>query len=195
MMLPETFIDWWFNPWAISADVTQAPGSNDLVARRDGYRAWCASAMIPGDLPLHFDPVWSSVAMMEGATMQRAAGLFMGLIAARQPDQEVLRALPLSDQKWCRSIAATQPLQAYALAHPESTDTLDICGLAELAIRLELGFPGLWPRLQLHLPANSQASIALRRQNNWAGTEDILRSTTRSQRCWRLCQQRSEETS
>lgn len=194
MMLSETFIDWWFNPWMIGVESVPDTEANDLVARRDGYQTWCASANILGDLPRYFDPTWSSVAMTEGPLLQHTASLFMGLIAARQPDQRVLRALPLGDQKWCRSIAATQPLQAYAVPHPESTDTLDICGLAEMAIRLEQGFPGLWPRLQLHLPANIQASITLRTQNNWATAEDILRSTMRSQRCWRLCQQRSEET-
>lgn len=193
-MLSETFIDWWFNPWTIGDNTLQG-SSNDLLARRDGYRAWCTSARIPGDLPHQFDPVWSSVAMLERATLQHAAALFMGLIAARQPGQDALRALPLADQKWCRAVAATQPLQAYAVAHPESTDTLDICGLAEMALRLEQGFPGLWPRLQLHLPADSRTSIALRMQNSWAGPQDILRSTTRSQRCWRLCHLRSEEHS
>ena len=194
-MLSETFIDWWFNPWSIGTDTPSGTGDNNLIAQRDGYRTWCANARIPGDLPLHFDPTWSSVAMVDGLKLPYAGSLFMGLITARQPDQKVLRALPLSDQKWCRAIAATQPLHAYVVPHPESIDTLDICGLAEMAIRLEQGFPGLWPRLQLHLPAQSQASIKLRTQNNWATPEDILRSTTRSQRCWRLCQQRSEENS
>ncbi len=192
-MLSETFIDWWFSPWSIGT--TSDTAEHGLIARRDGYQAWCANARIPGDLPLHFDPAWSSVAMLDGLTLQSAASLFMGLIAARQPDQEALRGLPLGDQKWCRAIAATQPLHAYVVPHPDSSDSLDVCGLAEMAIRLEQGFPGLWPRLQLHLPAQSKAGIKLRMQNNWATPEDILRSTTRSQRCWRLCQQRSEENS
>jgi hypothetical protein len=191
-MLSETFVDWWFNPWSIGSDTTSDTVDNALVARRDGYRTWCASARIPGDLPQHFDPAWSGVALLDGPTLQYAATLFMGLITARQPEQDALRALPLSDQKWCRSIAATQPLHAYVVAHPENTDTLAICGMAEMAIRLDQGFPGLWPRLQLHLPAQRQASVTLRAQNNWATPEDILRSKTRSQRCWRLCQQRSE---
>lgn len=194
-MLSETFIDWWFNPWHIGIDAVFDTEDNDLVARRDSYQSWCAGARIPSDLPQQFDPTWSGVAMTEGPLLQHTATLFMGLIAARQSDQEILRVLPLTDQKWCRSIAATQPLQAYAVPHPESTDTLDICGLTEMAIRLEQGFPGLWPRLQLHLPANIQASITVRKQNNWATAEDIRRSTIRSQRCWRLCQQRSEENS
>ncbi|MFT5532091.1 MAG: hypothetical protein ACI8WM_001674 [Burkholderiaceae bacterium] len=194
-MLSETFIDWWFNPWTIGADTASELRSADLIAQRDEYRTWCASARIPGGLPQHFDPAWSCVAMIEGQVLQHAASLFMGLIAARQPDQSAIRALPLTDQKWCRSIAATQPLHAYAVPHPESTDTLDTCGLAEIAIRLEQGFPGLWPRLQLQLPADIQASITLRTQANWATEDDILRSTTRSLRCWRLCQQRSEENS
>ncbi len=192
-MLSETFIDWWFSPWTLGADTTSDTGENGLIAQRDRYRTWCASAEVPGDLPRHFDPSWSTLAMMDGPTMQYAASLFMGLITARQSDQEALRALPLSDQKWCRAIAATQPLHAYVVAHPESTDTLDICGLAEIAIRLDQGFPGLWSRLQLHLSEQSRVSIKLRKQSNWATPEDILRSSTRSQRCWRLCQQRSEE--
>ena len=193
-MLSETFVDWWFSPWSIGSGTPSDTADDELFARRDGYRTWCASACIPGDLPHHFDPAWSGVATLDGSTLQDAASLFMGLMCARQSDQEALRALPLKDQKWCRAIAATQPLHAYVVAHPESTDTLAICGMAEIAIRLDQGFPGLWPRLQLHLPAHHQASVRLRAQNNWATPEDILRSATRSQRCWRLCQQRSEES-
>ncbi|GAA4031362.1 hypothetical protein [Actimicrobium antarcticum] len=191
-MVTDAFIDWWFAPWNHAGeDAPPIPG-DDAVGKRDAYRNWCAEAHVASDFPLQFDPAWSIVAGIEQAQLQHTASLFMGLIAARQPDQSVLRSLPFDDQKWCLSIAATQPLQPFSVNHPQSQDDVHTRGLAELAIRLEQGFPGLWSRLQLGLPLAIRSAVAIRMQNCWADQNQIARSSIRSQRCWRWCRQRSE---
>lgn len=226
-MLSADFIDWWFAPWrdapdAMSSDVVPCDATahspmstdalstesaannfvvssmtNDVVSQRDGYRDWCSQASISSELPHQFDPQWCDTALIKPAGLQRAAELFMGLIAARQPLQThrtTLNKLPFDDRKWCLSLAATQLLPAYSVDHPEADDSLVTRGLAELAIRLNAGFPGLWSRLQLRLPPTHRAAVQLRIQNSWADRETITRSAVRSQRCWRLCTQRSEVT-
>jgi hypothetical protein len=191
-MLSDDFIDWWFAPW-LHADPDQpsAHGS-DLLGQRDGYRDWCAKVGIASSLPAEFDPLWSTAIMTDLSLLQHTASLFIGLIAARQQNRALLDTLDFSDRKWCLSIAATQPLHAYAVEHPASDDSAEIRGLAEFAIRLEHGFPGAWPRLQLMLPPTERAAIAVRLQNSWADHQAVNRAAARSQRCWRLCQQRSE---
>lgn len=211
-MLSADFIDWWFAPWHDEFTITPTASSDkfssgavdavyavhataDLLSRRDGYRDWCTEAAISSELPQIFDPQWSATALIPPANLQHAAGLFMGLIAARQPfhtQQISLNKLPFDDRKWCLSLAATQLLPAYSVDHPEADDSLTTRGLAELAIRLNAGFPGLWARLQLRLHAAHRSAVQLRIQNSWADRDTIVRSATRSQRCWRLCLQRSE---
>ncbi|WP_326940515.1 hypothetical protein [Actimicrobium sp. GrIS 1.19] len=192
--MPDGFVDWWFAPWSYASAATHASADADLVGRRDAYRDWCASMEVPGEFPLQFDPGWHCAVSTDGAELQHTAALFMGLIAARSADQAALSSLSLADRRWCLSIAATQPLQAFAVAHPDSDDTLAGCGLAELAIRLEQGFPGLWPRLRLTLPGELRTAVGLRADNRWPDADHVGRAARRSQRCWRLCRQRSEES-
>lgn len=192
-MLSDNFIDWWFAPWRYAIAPISATVDDDVISQRDGYRNWCAQAAIASELPPQFDPHWSSAAVENADLLAQAASLFMGLIAARQPlkaQQQSFNLLTLDDRKWCLSLAATQLLPAYAVEHPESDDDCAIRGMAELAIRLDAGFPGLWPRLQMTLQEADRAAVQLRLQNNWADHEVITRSATRSQRCWRLCLQR-----
>lgn len=205
-MLSADFIDWWFAPWR-NATMPTSPAPNiknpigttdDLVGLRDGYRDWCAQASISSELPQNFDPQWSDTALIPHEDLPRAAGLFMGLIAARQPfqtQQISLNKLAFEDRKWCLSLAATQHLPAYSVDHPDADDSLVTRGLAELALRLNAGFPGLWSRLQLRLQETHRCAVQLRIQNSWADRDTIAHSAKRSQRCWRLCMQRSQHRS
>lgn len=192
-MLAADFIDWWFSPWEYAIDVAPTAFGDDLIGQRDGYRNWCAESSITSDLPQLFDPHWSSAALRDARQLEQAASLFMGLIAARQPlptHQATLNTLAFDDRKWCLSLAATQLLPAYSVDHPDSDDACAVRGMAELAIRLNVGFPGVWSRLQLTLPQPERAAVQLRVQNSWADRDAINRSAVRSQRCWRLCLQR-----
>lgn len=192
-MLSDDFIDWWYTPWRYAIAPSPAAASEELISQRDDYRNWCARAAIASDLPQHFDPHWSGAALSNADLLTQSAALFMGLIAARQPlntQQETFNVLPFDDRKWCLSLAATQLLPAYAVDHPDNDDEPAIRGMAELAIRLDAGFPGLWSRLQMTLQEAERAAVQLRVQNNWADHEAITRTATRSQRCWRLCLQR-----
>ena len=191
-MLSIDFLDWWFAPWTHADAAHPTASATDLLARRDGYRDWCAQAGIVSALPHEFDPLWSMAVITELPRLQKTAQLFNGLIAARQQNLALLDTLDFNDRKWCLSIAATQPLHAYAVDPPACDDSTEVRGLAELAIRVEHGFAGLWPRLQLMLPLSQRSVIALRIQNSWADHDAIARAAPRSQRCWRLCQQRSE---
>ena len=192
-MLSSDFIDWWFAPWRYAIDAPPIKVDDDLVSQRDGYRTWCAEAGIVSDLPSQFDPIWSSAAVSDAQVLTQAASLFMGLIAARQPlqtHQATLNALPFNDRKWCLSLAATQLLPAYAVDYPGVEEPVAVTGLAELAIRLNIGFPGMWSRLQMTLPQADRAAVNLRIQNSWADQDIVNRAAVRSQRCWRLCLQR-----
>lgn len=193
MMSPD-FIDWWFAPWTYAIGIGDLAGTEELMARRDGYREWCSAAQVISELPPECDAQWTSAALIDGAALQHAATLFMGLIAARQQDQNALAQIPLVERRWCLSVAATQPLHAYAVDHPDDHQELPLRGLAELAIRLDHGFPGLWSRLRLTLPESTRAAVALRLQNSWADQDILMQAASRSQRCWRLCRQRVTTT-
>ena len=197
-MLTDSFIDWWFAPWHYAIAPHPSAVAQDLISQRDGYRNWCAQAAIASELPAQFDPQWTSAAVSDANVLSQAASLFMGLISARQPlqaQQGTFNALSFEDRKWCLSLAATQLLPAYAVDHPECDEDGAIRGMAELAIRLNSGFPGLWSRLQMTLQAADRAAVQLRVQNSWADHEAVNRSAARSQRCWRLCLQRSRGVS
>ena len=192
-MLSTTFIDWWFAPWRYAIDTASTKVDDDLVSQRDGYRNWCNEAGIASDLPTQFDPHWTSAAVSDAHLLEQAASLFMGLIAARQPLQthhSTLNLLAFDDRKWCLSLAATQLLPSYAVDYPGADDSLAARGLAELAIRLNSGFPGIWSRLQMTLPPLDREDVNVRMQNSWADRDTVTRGAVRSQRCWRLCLQR-----
>lgn len=193
-MLSDAFIDWWFTPWSYAATASaHLLPADDLLAQRDQYGFWCAQAGVRTDFPGDFDPGWQVAAIHVGPELRKAAELFGGLIAARSQDQSVLSQLPISDRKWCMSIATTQPLKGCREVQFQPGDPVEVRGLIELARRLEHGFPGLWTRLRLLLPeplANRVETLlpaALAEWGSAAGPE------VRAQRCWKICHTRAAQ--
>ncbi|OGB25906.1 MAG: hypothetical protein A3I66_12050 [Burkholderiales bacterium RIFCSPLOWO2_02_FULL_57_36] len=192
-MLPPTFLDWWFAPWAHASGRTPClPSAIDQLGRRDGYRLWCAEAGIDPDIPLHFDPAWHIAATADGTEFIATARLFAGLLAARDHDQAVLGALPFADRKWCVSIAATQPLQRCSHVRYDGGESIEVRGMVELARRLEHGFPGLWGRLRLTLPIALADKVDRLRHEAVAMELKLDACATRAQRCWQHCRNRAE---
>lgn len=185
-MLPHAFVDWWFAPWSYAHRVdAHLPLAADRLGQRDGYRLWCDRTGIAADLPGNFDPAWSDAVCTDGSQLKATARLFAGLMAARDHEQPVLDALPFAERKWCISIAATQPLLRCRQARYSTADAIEVRGLVELARRLKNGFPGLWPRLRLMLPAGEAAQVDRLLDTAVATASDT--SAVRAQRCWRLC--------
>ncbi|HEX7635820.1 MAG TPA: hypothetical protein VF427_11135 [Noviherbaspirillum sp.] len=184
-MLSDTFIDWWFAPWSYAVNIpARLQPAADLLARRDQYGFWCAEAGVQTDFPDDFDPGWQVAAVHAQAELRKAAELFCGLIAARAQDQSVLSLLPISERRWCMSIAGTQPLKGCAEVTFLPADPLEVRGLTELASCLEHGFPGIWTRLRLLLPeplANRVETLLPVQRRSAAG------SAVRAQRCWQMC--------
>ncbi|QGZ42144.1 hypothetical protein IP92_05458 [Pseudoduganella flava] len=181
MMQPDdAFVDWWHTPWRLpyapQAWPDGAAPAGEL-ARRHGYRLWCDAAGVPAALPATFDPQWQAMARCDGPALETAAGLYGGLLAARERDHAALARLPLAQRRWCMSVALTQPLTAL-VPGLAGTDR----GLAELAAALAAGFPGLWPRLRLLLPPEQTAHIA---------PAGAAAASPRLARCWRLCAERA----
>jgi len=187
-MLSDDFVDWWFRPWQYAAEQpARWRAATSEFARRDGYRLWCADAGIAADLPAVFDPGWQQAAAGGAPQLLAQAALFAGLTAARAHDLARLNSLSLADRKWCVSVAATQPLHTLRPEAFSEGDTLAVCGLVELARRLEPAFPGLWPRLQLMLPAALGGRIEQLLGDAGELTES---SPLRAQRCWKICCER-----
>lgn len=191
-MLPNTFIDWWFAPWhyATHTPARLSPAA-DLLAQRDQYGFWCAETGVRADFPGDFDPGWQVAAATSGPELCKTAELFGALIAARGQDQSVLGRLPISDRRWCMSIAITQPLKGCREVQFHPTDPVEVRGLTELARRLEHGFPGIWTRLRLLLPeplANRVDTLLPAALAEWdpAGGPEV-----RAQRCWQMCRTRA----
>jgi hypothetical protein len=188
--LPEPFLDWWFAPWeyADRKAVGLADGGDGL-ARRDGYRLWCERERVAPDLPVRGDPAWHIACSTDGQKLMRSASLFAGLFAARAHDRTLLHQLSLSDRKWCAGIASLQPLHSMQAAGGDTA--LALRGLAELAIRLEGAFPGMWSRLRLLLPVGPTRAVdAVVAAANGA-TGQRATATLRVQRCWQLCEERA----
>ncbi|MDB5772250.1 MAG: hypothetical protein JWM42_2624 [Burkholderia sp.] len=189
-MLPDSFLDWWFAPWGYAKD---APPYSALVAdymgQRDSYHLWCAQADVAANFPERFDPEWHATVTDDGSELVEAARLFAGLIAARRHDQTVLKQLQFDDRRWCLGIATTQPLDGCELPFAED-DPVEVRGLVELARRLEYGFPGIWSRLRLTLPAALAGRVG---QLLGAALETGERAAAsrRAQRCWSLCRARA----
>lgn len=191
-MLPHFFFDWWFAPWAFArADAQCLPLSADWLGQRDGYRLWCAELGVVADLPESLDPAWHVAAVESGEELCGAARLFAGLIAAREHNQQVLGELPFADRKWCVSIAATQPLRGAGTLPYAADDDITVRGLVELARRLEPGFPGIWSRLRLTLPAEVAARVDCLLEAALGPGRSIDASAIRAQRCWTLCRGRA----
>jgi hypothetical protein len=193
-MLPNAFIDWWFNPWECAAPAREWPlPAADALGRRDAYRLWCAHAAVVADLPQRFAPFWHVLAGMSGTELTATARLFAGLIAAREHQQAVLGELAFEHRKWCISIAATQPLRSAQGATYTAQDGIEVRGMVELAHRLERGFPGLWSRLRLTLDPALTARVERLAQSVVACAVDeaAATATSRVARCWTLCRLRA----
>lgn len=185
-MLPHAFVDWWFAPWSYADGGDAAlPLAADQLGQRDGYRLWCDQSGIAADFPGSFDPAWSAAVCADRTELMATARLFAGLMAAREHEHPVLDALPFAERKWCMSIAATQPLVRCRQAQYGKDESIEVRGLVELARRLTNGFPGLWPRLRLMLPAGEAAQVDRLLGTAVATASDA--SAVRAQRCWRLC--------
>lgn len=181
-MLTESFIDWWFAPWRLQTTTTTC---EDLLAQRDGYRLWCEQHAIAADLPSQFDAGWVIAASSDCEKLCATARLFAGVMVARTHEITSLNSLTKAERKWCVSVASTQPMPISIKPAVRTGLSLTALGLAELAWRLQLSFPGIWPRLQLLLQTELRESL----NHALAETEAFSNLTMqRAQRCWQVCQ-------
>lgn len=192
-MLPSSVFDWWFAPWTYAVDSDlRLPLALDRFAQRDGYRLWCSLADVDPDFPPHFHAAWSIAVTSSGSELIAAARLFAGLMAAREHDQNLLGHLSFEDHKWCVSVAATQPIIRCPQVEYAVDESIEVCGLVELARRLESGFPGLWSRLRLTLPRALVDQITMRLRDAAIAIVETDSALIRAQRCWRMCRARVE---
>lgn len=192
-MLPQSFLEWWFEPWRYAAANQDCMADvKDVYARRDGYRIWCQQAGVTPELPPRFDPGWCVAANGSPASIMGAAYLFGGLILTRNRDLDCLRFFTPAERKWCLSIAATQPLQPLSGLFVQSREAARLCGLLELAIRLEIGFPGMWSRLRLMLPGTLAQETASLLEDAATDRTGVQSPNARPQRCWRMCLARAD---
>lgn len=196
-MFAQSLIDWWFMPWSYAAQSGAAwPPMTDPLGSRDRYRLWCRAADVVADFPAQCDSGWSVAAVTDGAQLLAAARLYAGLLAAREHDNADARAALLSlspaERKWCLSVAATQPLRSFAYGIEFDAGAIVLYGLLELARYLNEGFPGMWSRLRLTLPALLAAQVdALLDIAPKGGVAAVLQ-IARAQRCWGMCLLRVE---
>jgi len=190
------FLDWWFAPWEYAAGQEDLlPQAAGLAAQRDGYRLWCRRAGIAPDLPAHFDASWQVVALRKHNDFLRCAHLFGGLFAAREHNFDELGQLPRETRLWCLGVALTQPLQTARHGSRRAlAGGIEVRGLLELALRLEQGFPGMWSRLALMLPAplSTLLASALDVGDGVAVAELASPEQARLQRCWKICAARAK---
>lgn len=192
------FLDWWFRPWEYALDgaIDDSAGAasmHDDLARRDGYRLWCRRAGIAADLPVHSQAAWQTLAENDGADLLATAQLFGGLLAARQQHNAALAELPPAQRAWCLRTAALQPLVCHAARLHPAGNGLALRALTELAYHLHYTVPGMWPRLALALPAETQQPVAALLQQLLAQAPDPAQApagATRVLRCWRMCRDR-----
>jgi hypothetical protein len=198
-ILPEWFLDWWFAPWQYAGAAARMYAgaaarmahADDVIALRDGYRLWCEQAHVAADLPASFDKEWHIACTTNGDELVRTARLFAGLFAARAHEQEALNELSLADRKWCAGIASIQPVRAMVTYPAKEPGSIDVSGLAELAMRLEQAFPGMWSRLRLMLPPSGAGKVDAILGQMPSAAPDNAASVTRIRRCWQMCRQRA----
>lgn len=191
-MAPEEFLSWWFAPWRwAGAAAEEVPYARDEIARRDGYRSWCARNEVPAALPADADHAWMALAATEGPALLATARLFGGLLAARGQDRALLSQLAAPERRWCMSIASLQPLAPSSAARYAARDGLEVRGMIEACRYVERDFPGIWPRLRLLLePAlGDRVSVLLKRTAREAAPPPHAKE--RVLRCWQLCRRRA----
>lgn len=192
-MLSQLFLEWWFDPWRYAAVRNRSMlDAEDYFGRRDAYRLWCLDAGVAQGLPPKFDAGWCVMACRTSATVLGAARLFGGLVAARDRNLDSLCFFRPAERKWCLSIAATQPLQSLSGLLVQSVGGAQLCGLLELSIYLERGFPGLWSRVRLALPDALAQEMGTHLDTCRADRSGNAQSDSRPQRCWRMCLARAD---
>ncbi|KQV58048.1 hypothetical protein ASD07_26780 [Duganella sp. Root336D2] len=174
------FLDWWFDP-------SMRAGAAAPLSRRLGYRLWCGDHGVRPDFPRAFDSGWQQFAGCEAAVLLHAARLYGALLAVREGRHGALAELHSGERRWSLATAAIQPLAR--LCQPGGDLQCD--GLREFACAMEAGFPGMWDRLRLSLPAEPAADAGA------ALTAFVLRgmaagaasgaAARRRLRCWCLC--------
>lgn len=186
----EMFVDWWFAPWRY-ARKDDRPALHDcvnsLLGRRDAYRHWCALTSVTPHMPSCPDWQWQAAASSDTDELLQAAELFGGLLAARRQRHDELAQLAPPQRRWCLSVASTQPLRDWAGDLPEGAHSPRERGLLELALRLERGFPGMWSRLRLLLPAHQAEALAPLLGGAGASVCSSQPLRERDRRCWLMC--------
>lgn len=183
----DAFLQWWFEPWRYGGGALPAV-CDSVLGRRAIYRQWCDGSDVIAGLPAH--PVWDWQAALcyEAPQLMRAAELFAGLLAARSHRNDELARLDPELRRWCLAVALTQPLADWCVMPPSSAaadaNTVAWRGLAELALRLERVFPGMWSRLRLLLPSDARQGVAAAMA---AGARAALTPRERDRRCWLMC--------
>lgn len=190
-MLSQQALDWWFSPWTYAAGGAGfLPLAAEGLGQRDGYRLWCGKANVAAELPSACDPGWEAAFITSGDELMATARLFRGLMLAREQNLDKLAGLPIADRKWCCSIASTQPLRPVRHDGAGRPESIDVEGLVDIAVRLEHGFPGAWPRLRLTLPETVASGVDALMPHVHEDRAALDTSTVRAQRCWRLCRAR-----
>lgn len=183
----DAFLQWWFEPWRYGGRALPA-ACDSVLGRRDIYRHWCEGSDVVAGLPAQ--PAWDWQAAMchEAPRLLRAAELFAGLLAARSHRNDELARLDPEQRRWCLAVALTQPLADWCVAPPSGAipdaGAFAWRGLAEMALRLERVFPGMWSRLRLLLPPDARAGVAAAMA---AGARSALTPRERDRRCWLMC--------
>lgn len=191
-MFSDAFYEWWFAPWKYARPGAQSlPLHANELARRDGYQAWCQLNEVASDLSADCDREWEIARTADGDELLATARLFGGLFAARENDTQLLVALPFADRKWCMSVAALQPLSWLHDVSASHAESIEMHGLRELAVHLEHGFPGLWSRLRLLLPAELADKLVGHAPGKWRRGKAAGSAAPRLQRCWRMCRDRA----
>jgi hypothetical protein len=67
--------------------------------------------------------------------------------------------------------------------------SIDVRGLAELAVRLEHDFAGVWSRLRLMLPQSCREQVEAAVDHARSARSADVASNARALRCWRMCRQ------
>jgi hypothetical protein len=173
------------------------PQATDTLAKRDGYRLWCQGANVEPDLPARFDAGWCFTESFSSASLVGSIQLFSGLMAARAKDFRKLEHFDTFSRKWCLSVAATQPsIPSFDYgAFTRSSDLLLLLAYSELQTHLESQFLGVWSRLRLLL-----ADVDITKLSNFHSTHNAdnaaqtMFSSSRAQRCWRMCLNRYMQT-
>ena len=185
-MLTTTFVEWWHRPWLLTPEHSYFPQARGDFALRHAYPHWCTQAEVVAALPTQFETAWCSLAELNPEQLRAAARLFSGILLASLQQHARLDTLSSAERKWCLGIAATQPLKKLTAGNINSISDLESSGMDELALQLNMEFPGLWSRLRLQLPAKREPAAAAQHPSLPANMPTAA-TLARARRCWQLC--------